>query len=77
MPNIKPRNTLLIGSSILKSIKTKGLTNTDICTNRGATIDKLIDILQKKDLSQYKTVIVHIRGNDFHNGDSLNVIYRL
>lgn len=74
-PNIKPRNTLLIGSSILKSIKTKGLTNTDVCTNRGATIDKLIDILQKKDLSQYKTVIVHIGGNDFHNGDSLNIIY--
>ena len=31
-PNIKPRNTLLTGSSILKSIKTKGLTNTDVCT---------------------------------------------
>jgi hypothetical protein len=43
-------------------------------TNRGATIDKLIDILQKKDLSQYETV-VHISGNDFHNADSLNVIY--
>jgi hypothetical protein len=35
------------------------LTNTDICTNRGATIDKLIDILQKKDLSQYKTYCTH------------------
>ena len=53
---------------------TKDLTNTDVCINRGATIDKLIDILQKKYLSQYETV-VHISGNDFHNGDSLNVIY--
>jgi hypothetical protein len=36
VPKPKDHNTktLIIGSSILKGIKTRGLINTDVCTNR-------------------------------------------
>ncbi|CAG2204011.1 unnamed protein product [Mytilus edulis] len=68
------KTTLIIGSSILKGIQPRGLQNTEVCTNRGANIDRLIDVLQKKDMSTYRTIIIHIGGNDLDNGDNLQSI---
>ena len=42
--------TLIIGSSLLKGIKTRGLKNTDIRTNRGAKIPDIIDMVEKNGL---------------------------
>lgn len=66
--------TLIIGSSLLKGIKTRGLKNTDIRTNRGAKIPDIIDAVEKMDLSPYKTIIVHIGGNDVSAGVSMSHI---
>ena len=66
--------TLIIGSSVLKGIQTKGLTDTHVCTNRGADINRLIEVVESRDISQYKNIVVHIGGNDFSNGDSLRHI---
>lgn len=71
----KNSKTLIIGSSILKGIKTKGLINTDICTNRGADIITLIKVIEGKNLADYKSIIIHIGGNDLSNGYTLNSIY--
>ncbi|CAG2235934.1 unnamed protein product [Mytilus edulis] len=57
-----------------KNVMKIGIQNTDVCTNRGANIDKLIDVLQKKDMSTYRTIIIHIGGNDLDNGDNLQSI---
>jgi hypothetical protein len=67
--------TLIIGSSILKGIKTRGPINTDVCTNRGVDINTLINIIERRNLSVYKTIIIHIGGNDLNNGYSLDSIY--
>jgi hypothetical protein len=60
VPKPKDHNTktLIIGSSILKGIKTRRLINTDVCTNRGADINTLINIIERRDLSVYKTIKV-------------------
>ncbi|CAG2247847.1 unnamed protein product [Mytilus edulis] len=68
------KTILIIGSSILKGIQPRGLQNTEVCTNRGGNIDRLIDVLQKKDMSTYRTIIIHIGGNDLDNGDNLQSI---
>ncbi|CAC5395801.1 unnamed protein product [Mytilus coruscus] len=68
------KTTLIIGSSILKGIQPRGLQNTEVCTNRGANIDRLKDVIKKKDMSKYRTIIIHIGGNDFDNGDNLQSI---
>ena len=60
--------------SILKGIKTRGLIITDVCTNRGADINTLINI-SERDLSMYKTIIIHIGGNDLRNSCPLDSIY--
>jgi hypothetical protein len=77
VPKPKDHNTktLIIGSSILNGIKTRRLIHTDVCTNRGADINTLINIIERRDLSVYKTIIVHIGGNDLNNGYSLDTIY--
>ncbi|CAG2237494.1 unnamed protein product [Mytilus edulis] len=69
------KTTLIIGSSILKGIQPRGLQNTEVCTNRGANIDRLIDVLQKKDMSTYRTIIIHIGGNDLDNLQSIRDKY--
>jgi len=51
-----------------------GLKNTDIRTNRGATIPDIIDMVEKMDLSPYKTIIVHVGGNDVSAGVSITHI---
>lgn len=43
----------LVISSILKGIEIKDLIIIDVCTNRGATIGRYIDIIQRKDRNQY------------------------
>ncbi|CAG2221371.1 unnamed protein product [Mytilus edulis] len=56
-------------------IQPRGLQNTEVCTNRGANIDRLIDVLQKKDMSTYRTIIIHIGGNDLDNENDDLVTY--
>lgn len=74
---IKTNNTLIIGSSLLKGIKTKGLKSTDVSTNRGATIKKLTEVVSAKDISNYKTIVLHIGGNDVSNRTSTKTICEL
>jgi hypothetical protein len=33
-----------------------------VCTNRGADINTLINIIERRDFSVYKTIIIHIGG---------------
>ncbi|CAC5425303.1 unnamed protein product [Mytilus coruscus] len=72
--NYNNNNILVIGSSLLKSINTKDLNNTSVSTNRGARIVDIINIVKDKDIRQYESIIVHIGGNDFNNGATLNLI---
>lgn len=74
LKNVRSKNNLIIGSSLLKGIQTRGLTDTAVCTNRGATIQNLIDIINNNDVSHIKNIIIHIGGNDLSNGDNLDSI---
>lgn len=75
--NVKRDRTLLIGTSILKLVKTKGLsTKVDIKTNRGAIIPDIGHILLSMDLRKYDTIIIHAGGNDASQGEHISdIIY--
>ena len=74
-PKVHNTKTLIIGSSILKGIKTRELTNTGACTNRGEDINTLINIIERRDSSVYNTITIHIGDNDLSDGYSLDSIY--
>lgn len=59
-----PDKNLMIGSSILKNIKEKGLTNCDVIVKRGAHVNDITDIIMKSDIKNYKTIILQVGGND-------------
>lgn len=64
------QKNIIIGSSVVKGIKTRGLHNCDVLTNRGAHIPHITDIVMTKDLSNYKNIIVQVGGNDIaHHGN--------
>lgn len=66
----KRKTNLIIGSSVLKGIKIKGLHDTDVRTIRGGTINRITDELMRNDLSSYKNIILQIGGNDIaQHGD--------
>lgn len=74
-PDVKQNNkTLIMGSSLLKGIRPRGLKNTDVRTNPGANIDRLMFVTKGMDMTPYLTVVLHVGGNDLENGDSLDVI---
>lgn len=60
--------TLVIGSSVLKGIQTRGL---KVCINRGPTTDDLFEVLNQWNISYYKNIIIHTGGNVYSNGDGL------
>ena len=62
-PN-SPAETLIIGSSILKNIRRKGLVNTDIKTLRGAKINDVSNYISTTNIKQYKKIVLLIGGND-------------
>ncbi|VDI32542.1 Hypothetical predicted protein [Mytilus galloprovincialis] len=55
---------LIIGSSILKGIRTSGLSKTNIRTFRGAHIDRITKEIMNMDLKAYKNIILQVGGND-------------
>lgn len=68
-------NTLIIGSSILTDIKTKGLNwNTDTSTNHGAGTKQIRKKLSQMDMRCYENVIVYIGENDVANGHLISEI---
>lgn len=80
VPIRRPRSsiktkTLLIGSSILKGINTKGLDqHVLVSTNRGAHLQDIRQRLERMDLSEVKRVIVYGGGNDIAAGRSVNTV---
>ena len=65
---------MYIYSSLLKGIRSKGLRSTDVRTNRGAKIDDITYVISNMDLSPYKTIILHVGGNDLSSGSDLQTI---
>ena len=58
-------STLLVGSSILKGVKTRDLKpNTTVRSFRGATMQTLKSKLQQYDIENCTTIILHVGGND-------------
>lgn len=74
----KPRkfikqSTLLIGSSILKNVKTNQLHgNTAVRTFPGATIGTIKSKLSDLNIEKCETLIIHVGGNDADNGIELD-----
>lgn len=67
------QSTLLIGSSILKRVRTNELnSDTTVRSFPGATTVTLKDKLEHYDIDSCKTVILHIGGNDADNGDDID-----
>ena len=65
------KKTLLVGSSILKGINTKGLHNdVTVSTNRGAGTQHILTKLTTMDLKPYQNVVVYIGGNDISSNKS-------
>ena len=66
-------STLLVGSSIFKTIKNKDLkSNATVRSFPGATTETLKTKLQQYDLDNCKTIILHVGGNDADNGVDLD-----
>lgn len=66
------QTTLLVGSSILKGVKTNQLnSDTAVRSFPGATTVSLREKLKNYDIESCKTVILHVGGNDADDGDSL------
>ena len=66
------QTTLLVGSSILKGIKTKELKpNTTVRSFPGATTETLKEKLCAYNLDNCKTIIVHVGGNDADDAKGL------
>ncbi|XP_033113748.1 uncharacterized protein LOC117114252 [Anneissia japonica] len=61
------KETLIIGDSMLKHIKTRGLWNASVKTLRGYTVQQVSSALKELDVSQVKNVIVHAGTNDCSN----------
>ena len=59
----EPSN-LIIGDSMLKHIKTRGLSNTYVKTLRGATVRHVHNTVREIDLTNVANVIVHVGTND-------------
>ena len=74
----KPRkfikqSTLLIGSSILKNVKTNQLhENIAVRTFPGATISTIKSKLSDLNIEKCETIIIHVGGNDADNGVELD-----
>ena len=67
------QSTLLVGSSILKGVKTNELKpNVTVRSFSGATTVTLKDKLTNCNIENCKTVILHIGGNDADNGKDLD-----
>ena len=61
--------TLLVGSSILKSVKNKDLkTNATVRSFPGATIKSIKSKLEQYNIDNCQTIILHVGGNDADNG---------
>ena len=65
--------TLIIGSSILKNVKTNTLNeNTTVRTIPGATIEKLQQKLDNLDIGRCKNLILPVGGNDAAYGEDFS-----
>ena len=70
--NTIKQSTLLIGSSILKNIKTNGLNDdTAVRSISGATITTLKDKIIDLNIDKCETIILYVGGNDADHGDDL------
>ncbi|CAC5385019.1 unnamed protein product [Mytilus coruscus] len=57
-------NILILGSSIIKGIKTKNLKEKCVNTNRGATISDFEKKIAEIDFSPFSTIVLQFGGND-------------
>ena len=69
------QSTLLVGSSILKGVKNTDLkTSTTVRSFSGATTETLKERLERFDINNCKTIILHVGGNDADNGKDLDKV---
>ena len=71
------KKTLLIGDSLFKGIKTRGLRDdTKVLTIRGAMTNRITyDFLMKYDFTDFKNVIVYVGGNDASAKSDLSTLH--
>ncbi|WAR21541.1 hypothetical protein MAR_015515 [Mya arenaria] len=67
-----PGTTLLIGDSILKNVKSRGLETVEIRMIRGAKLT----MLGKSQVDDLKNVILYIGGNDVSDGQDLHEMFK-
>ena len=71
----KGSNTLLIGDSVMRGIKKRGLNhNVDIITLPGRTSEDIFGKLRSMDISPYSKIVVYAGGNDISNGRHISEI---
>lgn len=75
LPEYKQNRTLLIGSSLFKGIRVKGLSHdVDVDTMRGASISDINHKLQTNNITMYKNIVVYGGGNDIAKGRPISDI---
>ena len=66
--------TIRLGSSILKGIKKRDLKSTaTVRSFSGVRADTICDSISKYDITSYKTIVLHVSGNDADNGVDITI----
>ena len=76
--NNQPNQILLIGDSLISSVKPKGL-NVDVIKNgnSGAKVQQVIAQIKVYDIRKISHVIIYIGGNDANNGTDIELLEEL
>ena len=71
----KEGHTLIIGSSILQGISTRGLSKTtQVRTFRGANVSDIRQQIQHLDFTNFETIIIQVGGNDASSNRDLELV---
>ena len=64
---IRPKETLIIGSSIVRDIKAKRLQSTTVRSHSGARVNTIRHKIREMDLAPYNKIVLQVGGNDISN----------
>ena len=71
---IQRKRTLLIGSSIIKDVKSRDLKDTDVRSHPGARINTIRHHIRNMDLTPYRRIVFQVGGNDYSSRRTLSQI---
>ena len=71
---IQRKRTLLIGSSIIKDVKSRDLKDTDVRSHSGAKINTIRHHIRNMDLTPYTRIVFQVGGNDYSSRRTLSQI---